>query len=107
MADNSEEISVINHLLKVEKEAYVLIDDAMKDAEAKVSSARVACDAEFREKYSKALELMEQDYNKNLETLTTSHDSILNEYKAKITGQTLNKTAFNELLDKLLFPSEQ
>ena len=42
MADNSEEISVINHLLKVEKEAYALIDEALKDSEIKIASARAA-----------------------------------------------------------------
>ena len=33
MADNNEEINVITHLLQVEKNASLLIDDALKEAE--------------------------------------------------------------------------
>ena len=107
MADNSEEISVINHLLKVEKEAYSLIDDAMKEAEKQVSSARAASESEFREKYAQVVTVLEADYKKNLDSLTESHNSLFGEYKTNLTNLSQNKDAFNGLLDKLLFASEQ
>ena len=107
MADNNEEISVINHLLKVEKKAYGLIDEAMKDSEAKISLVRSECDNEFKEKLSVCEKQIKEEYEKKLSALNSSHDSQFNEYKTNLTNQPQNKSAFNGLLDKLLFASEQ
>lgn len=107
MAGNNEEISVINHLLKVEKEAYTLIDEAVKDSEAKVSSVRSECEEEFKNQFSLCEQKIKAEYEEKLSALSTEHDTLFNEYKNNLTNQPQNKQSFNELLDNLLFASEQ
>lgn len=107
MADNSEEISVINHLLKVEKEAYALIDEALKDSEIKIASARAASDSEYREKYGECVRKLENEYKNNLASISEGHHKLLEEYKSQLVNQPQNYQAFEKFLDKILFASEQ
>lgn len=103
MAESNQEISVINHLLKVEKEAYGLIDDAMKEAENRLSSARVYANNEYKSQYESCIHLIEEKYQSELNQINSNHEAVVNQYKLDLTGRSQNKKAFNELLDKLLF----
>ena len=56
MAEQNEELKMINHLLEVEKDANSLISEAMETSEKKISEARAKYNAEYKEKTEKIIE---------------------------------------------------
>jgi len=106
MADEKSEINVINHLIKIEKDAYTLIDDAMQESESRLSSVRTTANAEYKARYDECVQQLDKEYHEKLDTLQADHDKVISEYKSNLTNLKQNKEAFNELLDSLLFASK-
>ncbi|MCQ2575721.1 MAG: hypothetical protein MJ162_03185 [Treponema sp.] len=106
MAGTSEEINVINHLIKIEKDAYTLIDEAVQDSEARLSSARTLANSEYKAQYDACVQGLDKEYHEKLEKMQADHDFLISEYKSNLTNHKQNKEAFNELLDSLLFASK-
>lgn len=103
MAEKNSEIDVINHLIEVEKEASVLIDEAGIEAEKRLSEARAKYNAEYKIKYDSVVETLEKDYQKKLEELNENHIKEIEAYKTSLETKNQNSKEFKELLDKLLF----
>ncbi len=102
MAENSE-VSIITHLLEVEKQASQIIAAANIKSERKISEAKVAADNEFKSMYSGKAEELNNDFNRQKNEITAQHDSILSEYKDQVEKRPQNKEAFFACLDKVLF----
>ncbi len=103
MADNNEEINVITHLLQVEKNASLLIDDALKEAEQKLAQARSQANLEYRQKYEECVSSLEKEYNQNLADIQSEHDKRFNDFKDFLQNQPKDSASFNALLESLLF----
>lgn len=106
MAENNEEINVINHLLNVEKNAAVLIDNALKEAENRTSQARNQSNTQFKEKYDSFVADMEAEYNKTVQLKKDEHEKELQSFKDNLQNQKINNSEFNKVLDGLLFSSK-
>ena len=64
MADEKDELKMINHLLDVEKEANVLISQAMEEAAKKTSEARARFNEEYKQKIDAIIEELKNKYAK-------------------------------------------
>lgn len=103
MATNEEEINVINHLLQVEKESALLIDEALQEAEKRLSKARGKFNQEYKEKYDKGVEVLEEKQKKAVEQATLNHDKIIQDFKDGLKNKKQDPAKFNKLLESLLF----
>lgn len=103
MAENNAEINVINHLLSVEKDASVLIDNAVKEADEKTSKARNQANLQFQQKYDSCVAEMETEYQEKLQYIKDENSKEIEKFKTDLENKTLNTAAFKDLLDKLLF----
>lgn len=101
MADNNAELDIINHLLEVEKNAAVLIDNAKQEAETKKNQATATFNAEYKRRYDELMAKVTSDYEASLQSIKENHQKELEDYKASLTEKTINKNTFNEVLDKL------
>lgn len=102
MTEKNEELELINHLLEVEKNASVLIEDAMKEADAKKVQATAIFNNEFKEKYESAMAVKKAAFESKIEEIKINHEKEIQDYKKQIEEKPVNKTAFNEVLEKLL-----
>ena len=103
MADSSEEINVIAHLLQVEKNASLLIDNALKEAEQKLAQTRSQANLEFKQKYEDCVSNLETEYNQKLNEIQSEHDKLFNDFKDSLQSQPKYNAEFNNLLETLLF----
>lgn len=97
-----EEINVISHLLSVEKNAAILIDNAVREADSRTAQARNQVNSQFKTEYDKCLSQMEADYEKTIQQRKAEHEDELKEFKADLEGRTRDYDAFNKLLANLL-----
>ena len=102
MSDN-DEVSIIAHLLEVEKEASKIIACANIKADKEISDAKIDADAEFKKLYSEKAALLEKEFEAKKAEVTASHDKILHSYKASVAGMSQNKEAFASVIEKELF----
>lgn len=103
MAENSSELDVINHLLEVEKNASILIDDAMIEADKRIAEARTKYNAEYKEKYDAIVAEKDKTYHEKLDSISANHKKEIEEYKKSLENKNQNTDAFNKVLDDLLF----
>ncbi|MCQ2592877.1 MAG: hypothetical protein MJ188_08840 [Treponema sp.] len=102
MAELNDEVGVITHLLQVEKDASGLIDEAVKDAEEKLSIVRAQANQEFKEKYNFVIDVLEKEYNQNVEILQNAHAEEIKAFQESLQTRNQNKKAFFNLLDNIL-----
>lgn len=102
MANQNLELDAIKHLLEIEKTASVLIDDAKIEADKRLSEARSKYNTQYKSKYDEIASVLEVDYQKKLEEITTKYKSEINEYKKSLENKPQNEEAFNALLEKYL-----
>ena len=98
-----EEIDIINHLLSVEKDAAVLIDNAVSQADSRTSKARNDAAASFKSQYDECVASMEKEYQKSVEQVKEKHQKDFEQFKSELNNQQNNYTEFNTLMNKLLF----
>lgn len=102
MADN-DEVSIIAHLLEVEKEASKIISGANIKADKEISDAKIAADAEFKKNYAERAGILEKNFEEKKAAISDEHDKILQDYKASVAGMPQNKEAFASVIEKELF----
>ncbi len=98
-----EEIDIINHLLSVEKNAAVLIDNAVREADSRTSKARNEAAATYKSQYDECVAAMEKDYQNTVDQVKEKHQQDFEQFKSELNNQQNNYTSFNSLMDKLLF----
>ena len=99
----NEEIDIINHLLSVEKNAAVLIDNAVREADSRTSKARNEAAAAYKTQYDECVAAMDKDYQKTVEQVKQKHQQDFEQFKSELNNQKNNYEAFNSLMDELLF----
>lgn len=101
MAEN--EVNVISHLLEVESQATVLIDDAQIESNKRITEAKTKADELFYTKYRDIVETLENDFNKKIQGYEAAHNAEIESYKNKISNSEKDVDAFNSFLNKTLF----
>ena len=98
-----EEINVIKHLLAVEKDAAVLIDDAVKEADSRTAEAKNKANSLFKQKYDECAASLQHDFEQTVEQKKSEHSKDINQFKSDLEKRSRNYKAFNKVLDGLLF----
>lgn len=105
MAEKSEENNVLIHLIQVEKDASCLIDEALKDAETKLSQSRSDYNQKYKEKYEAIVTELEERFREKTAELKNEHEKCIQEFKDSLINKNQDKQAFNSLLNKYLYHS--
>lgn len=101
--NTNEEVSIIAHLIEIEKQASQIIAAANIKGDKKISEAKIAAENEFKNLYAeKAKKLLADFENEKLQILE-AHNKIIDEYKHSVESRNQNKEDFNKLLASLLF----
>ena len=98
-----EEINVIQHLLAVEKDAALLIDNAVKEADSRTAHAKNEANSLFKQKYDECAVTLQNEYEQKLQQKKSEHIKQMEQFKTELEGRKKNNAAFNKLLDKILF----
>ena len=103
MAENNSELDAINHLLEIERDAAILIDDAKVEAEKRVSDAKSQYNAKYKAQYEKIVSELDTKYQSSVDDISEKYNKEINAYKTQLEEKDQNEGAFSSLLDKLLF----
>ena len=103
MTENNPESEIINHLLEVEKNASVLIDDALKEAENNKAKAVSEFNRAYKEKFDKLIAKKSMYYDNLISETKENHQKELDEYKKILSSKSLNIDAFNKKVEAVLF----
>lgn len=100
---NDDEVSVIAHLLEIEKQASQILSAANITGDKNIAEAKIAADLEFKKKYSEKASGLQNEYEEKRKVIQSEHDGIIGQYKASVESKPQNTKAFSELMDKLLW----
>lgn len=102
MADSNSQIDILNHLLEVEKDVSILVEQAVADAEKKVSEAKVTANAMFQEKNALAQTELENDFQQQLQAVKNNREKKIQDFTNNLHNRPLHSNALNACLDALL-----
>lgn len=103
MAENSDELKMINHLLDVEKDANYLISQAMEESGKKIEAARAKYNAEYKQKIDLIIEELKNNYDSSVNQILESHKKQIDEFQAYLESKEQNYSEFSKVLEKLMF----
>ncbi|MBP5401735.1 MAG: hypothetical protein J6Y36_01105 [Treponema sp.] len=96
------EVDVIAHLLEVENQASVLIDDSQTESNKRILEAKAKADELFYEKYRDVISDLEQDCDKTINKCEENHKQTFDDYKNQILGTEKDLDSFNSFMDKVV-----
>lgn len=99
----ADEIDVIQHLLDVEREADLVIQDAQKEADSRIAQARAKADTQFKTQYTQMYAQLEQEAQEQMKQAGVHHDTEVASFKDSLQSTPKNNAAFNSLMDSILF----
>ena len=102
MITDNPELDAINHLLEIEKNASILVNEAHVESDKRISQARAQFSAKYKENLEKITEELESEYKNKIESISKKYDDDFAEYKSSLEKKVQNKKYFSELLEKLL-----
>lgn len=102
MAEN-EEVSVITHLLEIEKKASSVINAAAIESDKRISNAKIAAEAEFKKQYALEAEKVSGEFDAKKDEVIKAHDQVMASYKQSVEQKNQDKESFRAFLDKVLF----
>ena len=103
MAENSSELDAINHLLEIERDAAVLIDDAKIEADKRIANAKNQYNAQYKSKYEDIVKELESKYNTSIDEISDKYKKEIDAYKNELKEKKQDEGNFSSLLDKLFF----
>ena len=102
MITENPELDAINHLLEIEKNASILVNEAHVEADKRISLSRAQFSAKYKDNLEKISEELEIEYQNKIDSISKKYADEFNEYKLSLEKKVLNKKDFSELLEKLL-----
>lgn len=103
---SESETSVIEHLIEVENQASSITADAQKQAADKINSAKAEADKAYLEQFNAAVAELDKSFKNESEKISAKVSQEVDSYKEKLSKTPQDKTAFNRLLDNLLFKNQ-
>ena len=98
-----EEINAIQHLLEVEADAALLVNDAQKKADVKISEARAKSESEFKSIYGEFAKKLEAHESSRREEIEKEQKALFKDYVQSLEAVPKDIESFNALLEKLLY----
>jgi regulator of protease activity HflC (stomatin/prohibitin superfamily) len=97
--DNNE---VLGHLLQIEGEAAVLVNEAQAEADRRVAEAEKQSRAFYDERYHKESERLEAKFQETKKLTSQKYQDELDAYKEKISFMPFDTEQFCSLLGRLV-----
>ena len=97
--DNDE---ILNHLLKIESEAAMLVNDAQTEADRRVTEAEKQCRSAYEERYQTELTRLEGEFQKYREQIRRQYLEEIDAYRKKVSSVNIDTEAFAALMDRLI-----
>jgi vacuolar-type H+-ATPase subunit H len=94
---------VLQHLLEIEAQASVLVDDAQAEADRRLKSAEEQNRSFYEGQYQNLIGELEEEYHKQLEVFKSGYTKSLDEYRCSLDSMPVNTGAFSSLAFSLLF----
>lgn len=98
----TEEQSLIAHLLEIEEQAAELLAEGHLENDRVLAEARARADADYNEKYKEIASKLEYEYNKKIESFDAEHKAVIDSYKEKISKTQKDVASFETFLQKVL-----
>ena len=97
--DNNE---VLGHLLKIESEAGVLVDEAQAEADKRVAEAEKQNRAAYEERYREESTKLENEFQASKDRARRRYREELETYQEQISSVKIDTGRFSALLDKYI-----
>jgi regulator of protease activity HflC (stomatin/prohibitin superfamily) len=97
-----EERDVLRHLLEIEGQAAVLVDDAQAEADRRVKEAEEQNHLAYDGEYQKIVAELEAVYQKEVETAKAEYNKSLDEYRMSLDAMPRDGGGFSGLAFSLL-----
>ena len=97
---NNDEL--IGHLLKIEKEAAALVNDAQAEADRRIAESEKHNRDEFDKIYHLHAEKLENEYVKNKEKLKEEYKKEIEAYRNELYAIDINIDGFSAIINNLL-----
>jgi hypothetical protein len=97
------EQNVLNHLLKVESQASVLVDEAQAEADRRVVENEKKARALYEERYSLEAAELNGEYEKAVLMVKEDYKRQLEAYRENLEAMPVHADAFSRLADSLFF----
>jgi F0F1-type ATP synthase membrane subunit b/b' len=98
-----EKQGVLNHLLKVESQASVLVDDAQSEADRRVAEHEKESRARYDERYGLEAAELNGEYEKAVLAVKEDYKRQLEAYRESLEAMPVHADAFSRLADSLFF----
>jgi hypothetical protein len=102
-AEDSGDRGILQHLLGVESEAAVLVDDAQAEADRRIAEGEKECRARYDERHGREAERLDGDYAAAVLAIKEDYRKQLEAYQKGLEDMTVRKDAFAALVEGLLF----
>lgn len=93
---------VLGHLLKIESEAAVLVDDAQAEADRRILEAKKQDHAAYEEHYRRESERLENEFQTGKKEAQRQYQAELDAYIAKIASFETDTDRFSALLNRFV-----
>lgn len=94
--------ALLEHLLSVEGEAAVLVDDAQAEVDHRVGEAERKNRARYEERHNQAVEALEVTYHREIEGVKAYYKEELDDYRKSLDQIHIDRGRFSALLSELL-----
>jgi vacuolar-type H+-ATPase subunit H len=102
-AEDLSERGILQHLLGVESEAAVLVDDAQTEADRRVAEGEKESRARYDERHSQEAERLNEDFAKEVLSIKEDYRKQLEAYQEGLADTPVRQDAFSSLVERLLF----
>ena len=96
------EIEVIQHLVEVEHEASMMLQDAQKKADEMVSDARSKAEEKFKTLYAQFVKVQEVTEENERQKILEKKSMQLEDYVTHLSDCPKNQEKFNEFMNRVL-----
>ncbi|MBP7479502.1 MAG: hypothetical protein KA785_03565 [Spirochaetaceae bacterium] len=100
------ETDIIGHLIDVEHQASSLVLDAQIEADQRIADARSRSDTQYKELHENLINSLEKQAGEKILDIKQSYEKESNDFSQKITKTPKDISAFEDMLEVLLFKAE-
>lgn len=93
---------ILQHLLEIENQAAVLVDDAQAEADRRIKNAEEQNRLVFDTAYRELTGALEAEYQKTADSVKSGYDIQLNEYRQSLDSMPKQNERFSALVFSLL-----
>jgi vacuolar-type H+-ATPase subunit H len=97
-----DDSDLLQHLLEIETQASVLVDDAQAEADRRIKSAEEQNRLSYDKQYQTLVKQLEEEYREQLARVKDEYHRSLEEYRCSLDAMPFNGAGFSALASSLL-----